>query len=134
MAEQEFSELGSQQRQMLEIVWQRDGATVQEVLSEINANSKEPPLAYTTVLATLQKLEKMGWLTHERSEEHLRAYVYRATQTRSEAIGGSLRAFADNFLDGDKTLLFQHFVNDTGLTDEELAEIRAMIAKRKKRK
>ena len=132
--EQEFSDLGAQQRQMLEIIWQRDGATVQEVLDELNANSKNQALAYTTVLATLQKLEKLGWLTHERSESHQRAYIYRATQTRSEAIGGSLRAFAENFLDGNKTLLFQHFVDDTGLTEEELAEIRAMIARRRKRK
>ena len=132
--EPEFSDLGGQQRQMLEIIWQRDGATVQEVLDEINANSKSQPLAYTTVLATLQKLEKMGWLTHRRSKSHQRAYIYRATQTRSEAIGGSLRAFAENFLDGDKTLLFQHFVNDTGLTEKELAEIRAMIDKRRKHK
>jgi len=132
MSESELNMLGSQQRRVLEIVWERDGAKVQEVLDALNGTSDGSPLAYTTVLATMQKLEKAGWLTHDRSETHARAYVYRATKTRNEAIGDSLCAFAKTFLDGDKTLLFQHFVNDTGLTDAELDEIRQMIAKRRK--
>ena len=51
MNEQELNDLGTQQRRMLEIVWQRNGATVHEVLAEMNKNS-ETPLAYTTVLTT----------------------------------------------------------------------------------
>ena len=129
MTDQELNALGAQQRRVLEIVWQRNGATVQEVLGELNADNS-PPLAYTTVLATMQKLEKSGWLTHEPAEENSRMYVYRATQSRKSAIGDSLRKFADTFLGGNKTLLFQHFVDDAGLSDEELEEIRKMIKKK----
>ena len=132
MPEFELNSLGQQQRRVLEIVWQRDGATVQEVLDEINAVSDSAPLAYTTVLATMQKLEKIGWLKHANAPKHGRAYIYHATRSRSEAIGDSLCSFAETFLDGNKTLLFQHFVNDTGLSEEELDEIRKMIAGRKK--
>ena len=127
MTEQELNILGTQQRRVLEIVWERNGATVQEVLTELNAHSDAPPLAYTTVLATMQKLEKNGWLTHAPSPENNRMYVYRATQSRSGAIGDSLRKFAETFLGGSKTLLFQHFVDDAGLSEEELEEIRRMI-------
>jgi len=132
MSELELNTLGQQQRRVLEIVWQNNGATVQEVLDAMNDASDSPPLAYTTVLATMQKLEKIGWLKHASDPKHGRAYVYHATRSRSEAIGDSLCSFAENFLDGNKTLLFQHFVNDTGLSDEELGEIRKMIARRKK--
>ncbi len=131
MPEQELNDLGVQQRRVLEIVWRHGGATVQEVLDELNETSEGAKLAYTTVLTTMQKLEKAGWLTHRRSEESLRAYVYQAVRTREEAIGASLRAFAETFLEGSKTLLFQHFVNDAGLTEEELDAIRTMIAQRK---
>ena len=130
MTAPELNALGSQQRRVLEIVWRQNGATVQEVLGELNASS-DSPLAYTTVLATMQKLEKAGWLTHEPSTENCRMYVYRATRTRSGAIGDSLRKFADTFLGGSKTLLFQHFVDDAGLNDEELEEIRQMVERRK---
>ncbi len=129
----ELNTLGVQQRNVLEIIWDREGATVQDVLDELNARPETEPLAYTTVLATIQKLQRLGWLTHEKSEKNNRAYVYRPTRTRSEAIGGSLRAFAETFLQGSKTLLFRHFVDDTGLTDEELAEIREMMKKRGQR-
>jgi predicted transcriptional regulator len=131
MTEQELNALGAQQRRVLEIVWQRSGATVQDVLAELNANA-DSPLAYTTVLATMQKLEKAGWLKHEPSPENSRTYLYKATRSRSGAIGGALQKFADTFLGGSKTLLFQHFVDDTGLSEEELNEIRRMIEKRKK--
>lgn len=133
MTEQELNSLGVQQRNVLEIVWEQDGATVQEVLDRINAESDGPPLAYTTILTTMQKLEKLGWLRHEKGKENQRAYIYRATRNRSEAIGSTLRAFAENFLGGDKTLLFQHFVEDTGLSEQELDEIRAMMARRRKK-
>ena len=132
MIEQEINSLGTQQRRVLEIVWERNGATVQEVLAELNAHSDAPPLAYTTVLATMQKLEKNGWLTHAPSPENNRMYVYRATQSRSGAIGDSLRKFAETFLGGSKMLLFQHFVDETELSDEELEEIGRMIEERKK--
>jgi len=131
MSDQEINALGAQQRRVLEIVWQQGGATVQEVLNELNANSNAPPLAYTTVLATMQKLEKSGWLTHEPSPENARTYMYRATRTRPSVIGDSLRKFADTFLGGSKTLLFQHFVDDAGLSEDELEEIRRMMEKKK---
>ena len=133
----ELNSLGIQQRRMLEILWQRKGATVQEVLDAMNASS-DTQLAYTTVLATMQKLEKTGWVTHTQSGEHGppvgrhgRAYIYTAVRSRNEAIGDSLRTFAETFLDGSKTLLFQHFLSDTNLSDEELDEIRKMIHKRR---
>ena len=133
MTEIELNSLGPQQRKVLEIVWELDGATVQEVLDRINAESDKPPLAYTTILATMQNLEKNGWLRHEKGKEHQRAYVYKAAQTRNKAIGSSLRAFAENFLGGDKALLFQHYVEDAGLSDQELDEIRDMMKKRRKK-
>ncbi len=134
MSELEINDLGAQQRRFLELIWERGGATVQELLEALNASSDSAPLAYTTVLTTLQKLEKAGWLYHETAEEHGRAYVYKPTKKRNEAIGDSLRSFARTFLDGSKTLLFQHFVEDTGLSDQEWEEIRTMIDKRRKGK
>ena len=132
MTDQELNALGAQQRRVLEIVWERNGATVQEVLGELNANSDSAPLAYTTVLATMQKLEKAGWLTHEPSPKNSRMYVYQATCSRRGAIGESLRKFTERFLGGSKTLLFQHYFDDVELSDEELEEINQIVQRRMK--
>ncbi|MGL6226960.1 MAG: BlaI/MecI/CopY family transcriptional regulator [Thermoguttaceae bacterium] len=128
MTEQEFNALGTQQRRVLEFVWENGSATVQEVLDRINAES-QTNLAYTTVLASMQRLEKLGWLYHEKSANQKQVYVYKATRSRKKAIGSALKAFADNFLSGDKPLLFQHFIEDAGLTEEEFDEIRNLIQK-----
>ncbi len=133
MTENELNSLGQQQRNVLEIVWEQGGATVQDVLDRVNADSEGSPLAYTTILATMQKLEKLGWLCHEKNPLQPRAYIYRAARSRNEAIGSSLRAFAESFLGGDKALLFQHFVEDVGLSEEELDGIREMVRKRRKK-
>jgi predicted transcriptional regulator len=42
MNEQELNLLGTQQRRVLEIVWQNGGATVQDVLAELNAAADSP--------------------------------------------------------------------------------------------
>jgi len=132
MTDQELNNLGAQQRRVLEIVWERNGATVHEVLGELNTCSDGQPLAYTTVLTTMQKLEKAGWLVHEPSPKNSRVYVYKATCSRHGAIGKSLRKFAERFLGGNKTLLFQLFFDDVELSDEELDEIRKMVNRREK--
>ena len=131
MAENPLNELGELQRRIMEILWQIEPASVQDVLRELNTDPERHSLAYTTVLTTMQRLEKAGWLTHERTEASGTAYQYRSTRKRNEAVGDSIRSLADNLLAGKKTLLFQHLLEDTGLTKQELDEIRKMIARRK---
>ena len=128
----ELDSLGAQQRRVLEMIWEQDGATVQEVLDQLNSQSDAPDLAYTTVLTVMQKLEKAGWLTHTARAKRGRAYVYTPVVSRKEALGGTLRNLVSTLFGGDKLLMFQHFVDDAGLTDEELSEAREMIASRRK--
>lgn len=130
----EYENLGPQQQKVLEIIWQRDGATVHEVLEDLLAESPGTSLAYTTVLTTLQKLEKAGWLVHDQREKQGRSYVYTPTITRKKALGGTLRNLAASLFGGDKLLMFQHFVDEGDLTDSEIREIRNMITSRAKRR
>ncbi len=132
MADNLLNDLGELQRRIMEIIWQWENVSVQDVLLELNADPERNPLAYTTVLTTMQRLEKAGWLTHRRTEASGAAYLYSPVRSKSESIGDSFRSLADHFLSGDKTLLFQHLLEETGLNDQELTEIRKMIAKRRK--
>jgi predicted transcriptional regulator len=134
MPDLDYQNLGPQQQRVLEVIWQRNGATVHEVLDELLADSPGPTLAYTTVLTTLQKLEKAGWLVHDEREKQGRAYVYTPTLSRQEALGGTLRNLAKSLFGGDKLLMFQHFVDEGELTDNEIREIRNLIASRDKKK
>lgn len=126
MERKSLHELGVQQRAVMQIVWQTGEATVQQVRRRL---TRDKPLAYTTVLSVMQKLEKGGWLTH-RTEG--RSYVYTARRTRREAGASSLRKFIDRVLGGDTLPLFQHLVEDEALDEKDLAAIRRILQKKRK--
>lgn len=127
MARGSIDELGELQKAVMEAVWGLGEATVQQVRERLG---REPEPAYTTVLSVMQKLEKAGWLGH-RSEG--RTYVYAPTRSRDEAGTSTLRRFIDRAFRGDPLLLFQRLLDDRELSDADLAEIRRMID-RKRRK
>jgi predicted transcriptional regulator len=69
-------ELGSLEFELMEIVWSRGDSNVRDVVGKV-----EKPLAYTTVMTTLDRLYKKGLLNREKVE---RAYVYSPRMSRKE--------------------------------------------------
>lgn len=68
--------LGNLEREVMEVVWQGDEATVKQVHLALSR-----PVAYTTVMTTLDRLFKKGFVARTRAG---RAFVYRAVRTREE--------------------------------------------------
>ncbi len=126
MTRQRLDELGSLQQAVMEVIWARQEATVEQVRQTL-PGPKRP--AYTTVLSVLQKLEKSGWVTH-RAEG--RAYVYSAARSREQAGSSALWRFVDGVFRGDPLLLFEHLIEGDRIDDENLAALRAMIDARRK--
>ncbi len=121
IARKRFDELGSLQRAVMEVVWEKGHASVSDVRRALGG-SKRP--AYTTVLTVLQKLEKAGWVKH-RSEG--RTYIYSAKRSRVDEGARSLKGYVDRVFQGDPLLLFEHLMDDDRLDDETLATLRTMI-------
>lgn len=69
-----LSSLGHLETQVLEILWKQGESNVHQV-----AETLERPLAYTTVMTTLDRLYKKGILERRKSE---RAYLYSPRQSR----------------------------------------------------
>jgi predicted transcriptional regulator len=126
MGRKSIDDLGKLQKAVMETVWGLGEATVQQVLERL---SRDRPLAYTTILSAMQKLEKAGWLRHR---EEGRTYVYQPTRTRAEEGKNSLRKFTDHVFGGDAVLLFQHLLEDQDLSADDLAMLRKMIDQRRK--
>ena len=116
-----FDELGSLQRAVMEVVWEKGQASVSDVRRALG-RSKRP--AYTTVLTVLQKLEKAGWVKH-RSEG--RTYIYSAKRSREDEGAKSLKGYVDRVFQGDPLVLFEHLMDDDRLDDETLTALRKMI-------
>jgi predicted transcriptional regulator len=71
-----LSSLGHLEIAVLEVLWRQGESNVHQV-----AHCLDRPLAYTTVMTTLDRLFKKGLLDRRKSE---RAYLYSARQSRQE--------------------------------------------------
>lgn len=126
MTRKRLDELGSLQQAVMELIWDRDEATVEQVRSALRYRKKP---AYTTVLSVLQKLEKAGWVRH-RAEG--RAYVYSPQRSRRQAGSSALWTFVDGVFRGDPLLLFEHLIVGDRIDDADLAALRRMIDEKRK--
>ncbi len=128
MSKQPLDQLGKLQREVVEAVWELGEATVRQVWERI---CPKKDLAYTTILAAMQRLERSGWLRH-RIEGGSNVYV--PTRTRQQAGLSSIHKLAQRIYDGNALLMFRHLVEEGDLSDAELQELQKVITKKRKEK
>ena len=122
-----FDDLGGLQREIIAAVWQLEEATVQEIRDHLVARGRR--LAYTTVLSAMQKLERLGWLSH-RAEG--RTYIYRARRSRQRESRRSLGKLLQHMFEGDRVMLLQQMLAEDDFSDEELRTLRRLIQDRRR--
>jgi predicted transcriptional regulator len=116
----ETSQLTRCEAEVMEVVWTRKAATVQDVVDSIRR-----PLAYTTVMTTLKILEDKGFV--ERGEKRIRAYVYRPIVSRESVRRHMARDLAERLFGGSVKSLVLSLVHTEQITSHDLAELRAAI-------
>ena len=126
MGKKSLDHFGKLQRAIIEIVWELGEASFREVWKRC---CKKKELVYTTILTSMQRLEKDGWLTH-RLEGNKN--IYMPTKTRAQAGAGSVRKFIHKMFNGNAALLFQQLVEEDELSDKELHELKRLIDKKEK--
>ncbi len=108
--------------QVLSLLWEKGALTARQVLAALPDGK---PRAYTTVLSTLQVMEKKGLLAHRRQGT---AYVYRPRVERREVLRPMLRELVANVFGGKTSSALQHLLEENEVDAAELAEIRALLA------
>jgi predicted transcriptional regulator len=116
--DQDLTEL---QLALMEVLWERDEATVAEVQEAL---LEERGLAMTTVATLLSRLEKRRIVAH-RSEG--RQYVYRPLVSRDVVCDSMVSALTDRLFRGDVTALMSHLLTASAITPGDLARVRRMI-------
>jgi predicted transcriptional regulator len=120
--------LGPLERSVMEIMWARGVSNVREV-----ANQLERPLAYTTVMTTLDRLFKKGLLDRRKSE---RAFVYSPRVSRVEWEQKRAGELVAGFFGGPQPssdLLISCFLDAVGQQDPAaLDELEQKIKARRK--
>lgn len=107
---------------IMEALWRERRATVAQVAAAVG----KPPLAYTTVLTMLRILEQKGVITHDVDG---RAHVYRPLIKRDEAASSAVKDLLTSFFSDRKTALALQLMAQERPSEEELASIRALIAR-----
>ena len=108
---------------LMEVLWRKELATVADVVKAL----PPPPLTYSTVLTTLRTLEQKGHVTHE---EEGRAFVYRPAIRRADAAKSAVRHVLDRFFGSSPGALAVTLLDDTLLSEDDLARIKRILARR----
>jgi len=99
-------------------VWDHDApVTVRDLVGELQ---RERPIAYTTVMTTMDNLHRKGWLARVKDGK---AYRYTATASRAEYSARLMREALDG--GGDTEMVLSHFVAQMGGAESEL--LRAVV-------
>jgi predicted transcriptional regulator len=109
------------------IVWERDGATVREVLEALPTDRG---LDFKTVQTYLRRLERKGYL---RTRFEGRSKVYIPSVKPARVIGALVEDFIDRLFDGEAIPLFQHLIRDRGLSEDDIKALRTMLDEREGR-
>jgi len=111
------TELGVLERTVMETVWARGESSVREVSDSIGR-----PLAYTTIMTTLDRLFRKGLLRRRLSG---RAFLYTAQMSRAEWERRRAGEILASFLEGPESsrdLLVSCFLDAIGQDDEGTLE------------
>ena len=108
--------------EVLRVLWQQGECTVRQVHEIL---SRENPVAYTTVLTTLQIMHQKGLVKRDASE---RAHVYAAFLSQRKAQKRFLGKILDRVFEGSSAeLVMQALGSGRAASNEELAMIRARL-------
>ena len=103
---------------IMHMVWDHGNpVTVRELFDELR---HERPIAYTTVMSTMDNLHRKGWLAREKDGK---AYRYTATASREEYSARLMREALDG--GGQPDLVLSHFLEQ--MSDDESASLRAAL-------
>ncbi|HLG94880.1 MAG TPA: BlaI/MecI/CopY family transcriptional regulator [Bryobacteraceae bacterium] len=122
------SELGHLESEVMEIIWREGDSTVNHVASKISR-----PLAYTTVMTTLDRLFKKGILERRKSD---RAFVYSARISQREWEQQRTDRFIAGFLNQPKNsgqALISCLVDAVGEQDRALLDELEKTIRKKRR-
>ncbi len=111
---------------VMEVLWDRNPISASEVCDAICAQRDWSIPTVKTLLSRLVQKEVVG------TEPQGRRFLYRPLIQRSDYVGGESRRLVDRLFGGRAAPLFAQLAESEALTDEDLAEIEALLREMRK--
>ncbi|WP_368185046.1 BlaI/MecI/CopY family transcriptional regulator [Aestuariibius sp. HNIBRBA575] len=105
-------------------LWALGQGSVRDVLARL---APERNLAYTSAATILRIMEQKEFVT---SEKDGKTFIYRPALAKNEYQSRTLRDLSDKLFDGTPASLVARLVDDQGMSEETLEEIRALLDRR----
>ena len=108
--------------ELMEIVWRRQRVTVQDVADEL-----ERPLAYTTVMSTMNTLDAKGVI--RRCGKVSRAFLYEAVIPKRDVQRAMTDDLTGSLFGGSVKSLMMNLLGNNSMSGEDIEELKAAIRK-----
>ena len=115
------------EQRLMEILWDKENATVGEVVESLPRKYR---VAFNTVQTTIRILEQKGYLRHEVEG---RAFRYYPLVRRDEASTSAVRNLLHRFFDGRPAQLAINLIESEQLSTAEMLHIEELLRKAKAR-
>ena len=112
---------------IMSVLWELGEATATEVRDRV-----DPNLAYTSISSMIRTLEIKGYVSHRRGEG--KTHVYFPAIDAEEAGESALGRVLDKIYGGSPIKLLAHLMERHRLSDKELARMRDLLKRPKKRR
>lgn len=120
--------LGELETAVMEVLWREPGQTVNEVEERLQRRRE---IAHTTVLTTLDRMHRKGYLTREKQGK---AFVYAPRYTREEFERGLAQEVLGALLGGLNEPALSAFVDLVGEDAGALDQLEALIRDKRREK
>ncbi|TNE33349.1 MAG: CopY family transcriptional repressor [Alphaproteobacteria bacterium] len=106
---------------VMEVIWERNPITAAEVCDQVCAARGWSLATVKTLLSRLVSKQAIA------AEPEGRRFLYSPLIARADYIGGESRRLVDRLFGGRAAPLFAHLAEQEALTDDDLAEIEALL-------
>lgn len=115
--------LSRQELEIMKLIWRLDKreVTVRDVYEELRLRRR---IAYTSVMGTMQSLDRKGYL---RKWKEGRAHIYQPTRPRDEVIREVVADLVERVFGGSSEALMLHLVERHDISRDKLRELEEMI-------
>jgi BlaI family penicillinase repressor len=123
MTKRNLRAMSPAETEILRLVWQRQEATVQQIIYLLPPNRK---IAYKTVQTLLRRLENKGYLKHKARGK---AHVFFSAVKRDKVIKKTVLEFLDRLFGGDPRPLMQFLAEEGHIKAKDIERLRKLINK-----
>jgi len=122
-----MQKLSPQEEEAMQLVWERNGGFVKELLDMMS----EPKVPYTTLASTVKNLTRKGFL---KAVKYANAYRYEPLIKQEEYKKKFMNGFVNNYFQNSYKELVSFFAKEDKISANELKEIVDMIEKGHKKR